>query len=65
MKGILGLLDSKKGIGFLGLIAAATVLTALGHLSVMEWRDTCLIAFGIYAGAETAHGVTALLKGRK
>jgi hypothetical protein len=50
------LLGDEKGLVFVGLIIAATVLTALGKMTVDQWTSFATWAFGIYAGASAIHG---------
>lgn len=50
MDGIKQILDSQHGIMGIGLITAATVLTAIGVLSIDDWKSYTQLIFGITAG---------------
>jgi hypothetical protein len=63
MEGLLGLVSSKKAIAGGALVVCSTVLVALGKLTVDQWMDYSKWIFTVYAGAETANGVAATIKG--
>ena len=64
LSGLASLLSSKKAIAAGCLIICATVLVAIGKMTVVDWQGYTKWIFTMYAGAETAHGVTAILKGK-
>lgn len=53
MQGIKDLVNSAHGILAIALIAAATVLTMSGQLSVAEWQNYTQWIFGIAVGGHT------------
>lgn len=65
MGAITDLWKSERGLLAVLLVVGATVLTALGHMTVAEWRDYTVWIFGIYAGAKTATGVAEVVVGTK
>ena len=65
MNGLLDLLKSERGLGFLALVIGATVLTAMSILTPDQWLDYTKWVFGIYVGGKTASSVTGLLMAGK
>jgi len=63
MGAIADLWKSERGLIAVLLIIGATVLTALGDMTVAEWREFTVWIFGLYAGAKTITGVAALITG--
>ena len=53
------LLGSEKGVVALALLVGATVLTAVGTMTIQEWQEYSIWIFGIYTGGKTAQGVAA------
>jgi hypothetical protein len=62
MTALKDLLASERGLLALALIAAATVLASLGHMSVEAWRDFAVWIFGIYVGGKSLTSAAAVLK---
>jgi len=56
-------LGSEKGILALALLIAATVLTALGKMSLAEWQDYSIWIFGIYTGGKAIQGAASAISG--
>ena len=54
-------LGSEKGILALALIIGATVLTALGKMSLVEWQEYTIYIFGIYTAGKAIQGGAAAL----
>ena len=54
---------SERGLVAVSLIIAATVLTALGHMTVDGWKEFSVLIFGIYAGSKTITGAIQIAKG--
>ncbi len=52
-------LGSEKGILALALIIGATVLTALGKMSLAEWQEYTIWIFGIYTGGKAIQGAAS------
>lgn len=65
LNGLRGLLDSKKAVVGGLLVVGATILVALGKMSVEDWKNYTQVLFVTYAGAETANGIAATIKGYK
>ena len=63
LNGFTGLLDSKKALAGGMLIVCATVLVGVDKMTVDAWTTFCQYVFTVWAGAETANGVAATLKG--
>lgn len=63
MGALTDLLKSERGLFALVLIIAATVLTALGSMTVDAWRDFSLYIFGVYVAGKSLTGAVALFKG--
>lgn len=51
------LAGSEKAIFALLILIAITVFTALGKMTVTEWRTDALIILGIYTAGKTTQGV--------
>lgn len=64
MNAFKSLLDDGKGLIGLGLIIAATVLTALGNMTIDQWQTFATWIFGIYAGSTALHGGLVALGNR-
>ncbi len=60
MSAILDLLKSERGIAFLALVIAATVLAALGHITFVEWQDYTKVLFVGYVAAKSITGAVDL-----
>lgn len=56
--------NSERGIVAVALIIAATVLTALGHMTIGAWQDHSVEVFGLYAGSKTITGAVSLWTNR-
>lgn len=65
MKVLKDLLSSEKGIFCLALIIAASVLTALGHMTVEQWTAYTQIIAGIYVGGKAIQGAAAAYRNGK
>jgi hypothetical protein len=65
MQALSDLFKSVRGLFALLLVAAATVLCAVGKLSVSDWREMALYVFGIYVGGKTISGTAAAIVGGK
>jgi hypothetical protein len=63
IEGFKGLLASKKALAGGLLVIGSTVLTAIGKMTVAEWREYTTWIFVAWAGAETLNGVAATIKG--
>ncbi len=63
MGALTDLWKSERGLFALVLIIAATVLTALGHMTIDAWQDFALYIFGIYVTGKTVTGAVGLFKG--
>lgn len=57
MGALLNLWNSEKGLVGVLLLIGATVLTAIGKMTVHEWTEYTLVVFGIYVGGKTVQGV--------
>jgi hypothetical protein len=55
-------LGSEKGILALALIIGATVLTALGKMSLAEWQEYTIWIFGIYTGGKAVQGAASAIR---
>jgi hypothetical protein len=55
-------LGSEKGILALALIIGATVLTALGKMSLAEWQEYTIWIFGIYTGGKAIQGAASAIR---
>lgn len=55
MDALKSLLSDGKGLIGIGLIIAATVLAALGQMTIAEWTSFSQWIFGIYAGSTALH----------
>lgn len=64
MRGLLDLTNSERGLAAGMLVIGATVLCALGKMSVDDWRTYTTGIFVIYAGGKTASSVAGILKGK-
>jgi len=64
MDAIKNLLDNEIGIVGVGLVIAATVLTALGKMTTDQWTSYTQWAFGIYAGGTAVHGGLKAIGGK-
>ena len=65
MDALNSLLDNEKGLVGVGLILAATVLAALGKMTIDQWQTFATWIFGIYAGSTALHGgLTAIGTGK-
>ena len=58
-------LGSEKGILALALIIGATVLTALGKMSLTEWQAYTIWIFGIYTGGKAIQGAASAVRSLK
>lgn len=62
LEGMKGLLASEKGLAGGLLIIGATVLTALGKMTVSDWQTYTLMVFGVYVAGKTVQGTASVLK---
>lgn len=62
---ISNLMGSEKALAAFGVLAGATVLTALGHMTVDQWQETALWALGIYTVGKTVQGATSTIAAAK
>lgn len=53
MNAIKDLMGSEKGFMGILLFIAATVFVGLGKMTIDQWQEFSLWAFGIYAGSKT------------
>lgn len=56
-------LNSEKGVMALALLIGATVLAAMGQMSVEAWQTYSIWIFGIYTGGKSIQGAAAHLAG--
>ena len=54
-------LGAEKAVASFVVFAAATVLVALGKLSVADWKEMSLWVLGIYVGGKTIQGAASSL----
>jgi hypothetical protein len=64
MQALTDLFKSERGLLGLALLVAATVLTALGHMSIDQWQTFSMVVFGTYVAGKTASGVAYALTSR-
>jgi hypothetical protein len=57
--------NSEKAVAVGLLIIAATVLTALGKLTVMQWIDYTEVMAGIYVGGKAIQGAASAVASSK
>lgn len=57
--GALDILKSERGLAFIAVLLAATVLTALGHLPSTEWKEMTLYVFGAYVAGKSVTSAVA------
>lgn len=62
MNALKDLFASERGLLAVALIAAATVLAALGHMSEAAWREFAVWIFGIYVGGKSLTSAALALK---
>mgnify|MGYP001602711925 CR=1 FL=1 len=53
MGALTSLWNSEKGILAVALIIGATVLAALGHMTIEQWTGFSELIFGLYVGGKT------------
>jgi hypothetical protein len=63
MGAITDLWKSERGLLTILIIIAATVLTALGNMTIEMWKEMTLYIFGIYVAGKTVTGAVGLFKG--
>jgi hypothetical protein len=63
MQALKDTLSSERGLWGLALIVAATTLTALSHMSVVEWQDYTIKVFGIFVGGKSLTTFAGLIRG--
>jgi hypothetical protein len=63
--GLKSLLSSEKALFAIALAIAATVLAALGKMTVAEWKEYTLWVLGIYTSGKTIQGAAAALTATK
>lgn len=56
MGALTNLWNSEKGILAVLLIIGATVLAALGHMTIDQWTSFVELIFGLYVGGKTLQG---------
>ncbi len=61
MQGIIDLFSSERGIIGLALIIGATVLTAIGVMSIDAWTTYTFRVFAVYAAAKTITGAVSIM----
>ncbi len=54
-------INSEKAVAVGLLVIGATVLTALGDMSIVQWTDYTKWMATLYVGGKTAHGVAAVI----
>ena len=64
MGALANLWNSEKAITGGVLVIAATVLAALGHMTVDAWREYTMVIFGLYIGGKTVQGAAAAIASR-
>jgi len=62
MGAITDLFKSERGLFALAIVIGATVLTAIGKMTVDSWQTFVTSIFGIYVGGKTVTSAVALLK---
>lgn len=55
------MLNSEKAIAGGVLVIAATILTALGQMTVSDWQSYTQWIFGIYVGGKAVQGGTSVI----
>lgn len=58
-------LGSEKAMAALTILIGATALTATGHMTVAEWRETSLWVLGIYTAGKAIQGGTSAIAGSR
>lgn len=61
--GAIDLLKGERGLLGLAIIIAATVLAALGSMTVPQWQECVTWIFGIFVVGKSATTVAGLIKG--
>lgn len=64
MNAISAILSSEKGLLGVLILIAATVLAALGAMTIQQWIDMTQIIFGTYIVGKTAQGIAQTIKGK-
>jgi len=64
MDALESLLDNEKGLMAVLLLIGATVLVALGKMTVDDWKSFAQWVFGIYAGSTAVHQSALALSGK-
>lgn len=59
------LANSEKAVFCVGLIAAASVLTIMGEMTVVEWQDYTKWLAGIFVGGKAIEGAAAKMAQRR
>lgn len=59
------LVNSEKAVALGLLVIAATVLAAMGLMTVAEWREYTVWLAGIYVSGKTVQGAVAAMAGAK
>jgi hypothetical protein len=54
-------LNSEKAVASGVLVAASSILAALGHMPIDDWQSYTLTCLGIYTGGKTLQGAAAKL----
>lgn len=62
MGALTDLWKSERGLVAIALIAACTVLTFTGRLTVEQWTSYTTWIFGLYAAAKTVTGTVGIIK---
>jgi uncharacterized transporter YbjL len=65
MGALTDLWKSERGLLAVLIIIAATVLTAVGQMTIDMWKEITLWIFGLYAGSKTVTGAVAMLMAPK
>ena len=64
MGAIQDLFESERGLFAIVLVIAATILAALGRMTVSDWQTFATTVFGIYVGGKTLTSSVAIIKGQ-
>ena len=62
MGALTDLWKSERGLLAVAIIIAATVLTAMGTMSITTWQETVVGVFGLYAVSKGATGVATVIR---
>ncbi len=65
MGAITDLANSERGLLAVLLVIAATVLTAVGQMTIASWQSFVQIIFGTYVAGKTVTGAAMLIAQRR